>query len=108
MDGLCFILLGGNEVERCYVDFEFQRHCGTALQQEYGLTSEHCRQLCNDDERCGMAQWHPGGQIWDDEPRSTCFTFQPGVNKCEWGGKETGEHHPGAQLFRCSKFYDPM
>ena len=88
------------EVERCYPD-EFLRCCGTPLQLIYGDLSETCRQCCNDMENCFVAQWHPGEQVWADEPRTTCWLWAEDTEVCNWGGAETIDYHPGAQMFSC-------
>ena len=41
-----------------------------------------------------------GGQIWDDEPRSTCWLWKFGAEPCDWDGFEGIETHPGAKMIR--------
>lgn len=51
-------------------------------------------------EECNLAHWHPGGQIWDDEPLSTCWLWKFGAEPCDWDGDEGIEAHPGAKMIR--------
>ena len=41
-----------------------------------------------------------GGQIWEDEPRATCWLWKFGAEACDWDGFEGIETHPGAQMIR--------
>ena len=41
-----------------------------------------------------------GSQIWEDEPRATCWLWKFGAEACDWDGFEGIETHPGAQMIR--------
>ncbi|XP_066931932.1 uncharacterized protein [Clytia hemisphaerica] len=95
-----------DDIERCFLDERFTRHCGAALRYSYGQSYEHCRQECNDRADCQIAHWHPPYQIWDDEARSVCFLFSENAERCDWGGAELISYHPGAQMIRCKEKID--
>lgn len=94
-----------NDIERCTPSGNFQRHCGEELARSrtYGETSERCRQRCNDRADCHLAHWHPGNQIWPNNPNSVCFMFPKGTKVCNWNGGELIGSHPWAQMFRCKE-----
>ena len=95
------LFLENEPIERCYMSYNFLRHCGSAIKYIYDQSPEYCRQWCNDNKKCHVGHWHPPYQIWGDEPRSVCFVFPHGTGSCNWGGAETIGYHKGAHMIQC-------
>ena len=52
------------------------------------------------------AHSNPPWQIWGDMKTNTCWLWGAEATKCEWGGQEGQDGHPGARMIWCDEHFE--
>ena len=90
-----------SDEKTCAFTDDFKRQCDDAVDVPRLETPEECLEECQQHPHCDKAHWHPGHQIWENDPRPVCFMFGVGSATCNWNGHEGPDGHPGAKMIQC-------